>query len=493
MGDEVVTFPMRTFRRCATVVTRSFSLAIVSALLLYLLVGCGGGVQQAQPRRTTPSITGGYEERGGALAVRPAEQSQALEADYYGHQALRLFNGLVTVTAVPEFGGRVMEYKLGDKDLLWANLAEVQASRTLAARPGGEREWRNWGGYKVWPAPQERWGGPPDPPGSSLDGGRWVGRVTKPRGEVVEVELTSPPDASVTGLQITRRLRLFVNSTRLQVTETFKNVSARQIEWSIWDVTQVPGALSPGEKFSEQARIYFPLNPESRFAGGYRTILDKPSSQWRVENGLLEVIYRRETGKIGADSVGGWIAYVDGQSSFTYAKRFDVTPGGNYPDGGCTVEVYTSGELPYMEVEVLSPLHRLAPGESASFTQSWYATRLSGPVRKVTDEAAFRDHLALKCEGDKVVVGGTLGVFAPGKLSVVVVDDADRPVGRAVEIQVSPATMVKLAQSVPLAAGAKAVRVSLEPMGGQAVQIGNFAVAGETTKAAQTAAKGRTR
>jgi hypothetical protein len=99
----------------------------------------------------------------------------------------------------------------------------------------------------------------------------------------------------------------------------------------------------------------------------------------------------------------------------------------------------------------------------------------------------------LKCEGDKVVVGGTLGVFAPGKLSVVVVDDADRPVGRAVEIQVSPATMVKLAQSVPLAAGAKAVRVSLEPMGGQAVQIGNFAVAGETTKAAQTAAKGRTR
>lgn len=473
--------------------TVSVRVVVLSAAMAALAAGCGGGVQQAQPRRSTPSITGAYGESGGSLAVKPAEQAQALEADYYGHQALRLFNGLVTVTAVPEFGGRVMEYKLGDKDLLWANLAEVQAARTLADRPSGEREWRNWGGYKVWPAPQDRWGGPPDPPGSSLDGGRWVGRVIKPRGEFAEVELTSPSDASVTGLQITRRLRLFVNSTRLQVTETFKNVSARQIEWSIWDVTQVPGALSPGEKFSEQARIYFPINPDSRFTGGYRTISDRPTSQWRVENGLLEVIYKRETGKIGADSVAGWIAYVDGQGAFTYAKRFEVTPGANYPDGGCTVEVYTSGDLPYMEVEVLSPLYRLAPGENASFTQSWYATRLSGPIRKVTDEAAFRDHLAVKRDGNKVIVGGTLGVFAPGKIRVMLVDDTGQVLGRPVEQQVSPTTMVKLSQSVPLVAGAKAVRVTIEGAGGQAVQIGNFAVPGEATKTAQTAAKGRPR
>ncbi|MCX7599330.1 MAG: DUF4380 domain-containing protein, partial [Armatimonadetes bacterium] len=278
----------------------------------------------------------------------------------------------------------------------------------------------------------------------------------------------------------------FVNSTRLQVTETFKNVSSRQIEWSIWDVTQVPGALSPGEKFSEHARIYFPINPDSRFTGGYRTISDKPTSQWRVENGLLEVIYRRETGKIGADSVAGWIAYADCQAAFTYAKRFEVTPGANYPDGGCTVEVYTSGDLPYMEVEVLSPLRRLAPGESASFTQNWYATRLGGPIRKVTDEAAFRDHLAVKREGNKLVVGGTLGVFAPGKLKISLVDESDRPVGQAAELQVSPASTVKLSQGVSVAPGAKAVRVSLEPTGGQAVQIGNFAVPGEATQTAQS-------
>jgi hypothetical protein len=63
-----------------------------------------------------------------------------------------------------------------------------------------------------------------------------------------------------------------------------------------------------------------------------------------------------------------------------------VVEGQEYPDEGCSVEVYTnSKDLPYLEMEVLSPLVTLKPGEEYSTWEEWYVKVLSNPVRAEAD------------------------------------------------------------------------------------------------------------
>ena len=418
---------------------------LATALTLF---GCGGGVQQAQPRKSVPTISGG--ESITPTALKAADQVQVVEANYYGHQALRLSNGLVTVVVVPEFGGRIMEYKVADMPLLWANVAEIEGGGKAPQTAAVAAPWKNWGGYKTWPAPQDKWGGPPDPKGSQLEGGRWVGRIVKPRGEVGEVELTSPNDSGVTGLQITRHIKLYVGTTRLTVEETFKNTSSRTIEWSIWNVTQVPGITAPEGRPDQGALIYFPVNPKSKFKGGFRQMVQGGADQWRVlDGGILEVAYKHEQGKIGADSDGGWMAYVDGGKHWAYVKTYTPHPGGDYPEGGCSVEIWAAGDLPYCEMETLTPMHKLAAGATVSATEDWYATRVGSPVQDVTDVAAVEQPVAAKRDGASVRVTGTFGVFLPGKVRVALLGADGKAVGKPVDIAAQPGATVSLNQTLP--------------------------------------------
>jgi hypothetical protein len=101
--------------------------------------------------------------------------------------------------------------------------------------------------------------------------------------------------------------------------------------------------------------------------------------------------YRHIVGKIGIDSTGSWIAVVDGESGKVLVQSMDYQNGVEYPDGA-TVEIWTNGlgtlsaygrtvtmpesveENPYLiESELLGPLTKLDPGESASLTYDWFA------------------------------------------------------------------------------------------------------------------------
>ena len=70
--------------------------------------------------------------------------------------------------------------------------------------------------------------------------------------------------------------------------------------------------------------------------------------------------------KIGAMARPSWTAYwVDG---FLFIKRFDSL-GGEYPDFGCNVEVYTNAGM--LELETLSPLRLLEPDCTVEHRETW--------------------------------------------------------------------------------------------------------------------------
>lgn len=433
-------------------------------LVAAIVAGCGGGVsRRSSVSRRKPTISGtSFPQQ-----LQPTAQARAEKTTYEGWSAFRLTNGLVTAVVVPAIGGRIMEYKLGDHPFLWVNPAEL-GKLYDPPQTEQERTWHNYGGSKVWPAPQANWEGPPDPLGSNLDSGQWTGEIVASRDQAAEIRMVSPEDKQVTGLQITRQVKLFAGTTKLLVTDTFKNVTDKPITWSIWTVTQVPGSLST-DKYNEESRIYFPLNPSSKHEKGFWRAMemDQPGGpeQFQVidEGKLMQVSYHNKLGKIGADSVAGWIAHVDELHDYAFVKRFDVSTVADYPHGGATVEVYTNGgDLSYMEVEVLSPMRTLQPGEESTFAQEWYATKIGGPIRDTTELAAIRESLQLEPTERGLHLSGELGVFAPGTLKVTFVDAAGQPVGAPIPIQVRPEETVVLAHTVEAGSGAEKLTVTLE-------------------------------
>ena len=53
-----------------------------------------------------------------------------------------------------------------------------------------------------------------------------------------------------------------------------------------------------------------------------------------------------------------------------FIKTFDYDEGATYPDFGCNFETFTNAQM--LEVETLSPLRTLAPGESLSHSETWH-------------------------------------------------------------------------------------------------------------------------
>jgi hypothetical protein len=53
-----------------------------------------------------------------------------------------------------------------------------------------------------------------------------------------------------------------------------------------------------------------------------------------------------------------------------FVKKIEHIEGGKYPDCGCNFETFTNGEM--LEIESLSPLRTLEPGESVSHTEQWH-------------------------------------------------------------------------------------------------------------------------
>lgn len=267
-----------------------------------------------------------------------------------------LQRGDTRLVVVPGIGGRIMEFSLKEKNPIWQNPSEFGKVYPIA------NVWHNYGGYKTWNAPQAVWGWPPDP---FLDFGRT-------NVEIIEDGLRVYGAPSLkTGIMFIKEITI-PERGKARIVEKMRNISGREVRWSIWDVTQV---CTP-------CFVVFPAEKNSKFPEGlyFFDEQSRKSSQWKIRNGLVIVEYKGETGKIGLDSSSNWMLYL--KDNLAYVKRFPTVKFANYPDEGCSVEVYTnSKELPYLEMEILSPLVNLKPGEEYSTWEEWYLWLLSRPVK----------------------------------------------------------------------------------------------------------------
>ncbi len=325
-------------------------------------------------------------------------QCKVEKVNYRGWRALKLSNDIVELYVVPDIGGRIVQFAFEGHNYLFVN--DKLAGKVL---PYTEGKWNNYGGDKLWPAPQgwdgpDQWPGPGDP---ILDGGRFSCAILRSEGKEVSIRLTSPPDRERTGIQFSRVISLKAAQSKVFLESTMANVTDRKVSWGIWSVTQIDASNPDGEGYNDQLDFYCALNPRSLFRNKYCVLYGLANNfAWMPDyrRNLFRGHYNYLVGKAGIDSPGGWLASVDGTTGYVLLQEYEYFPGKEYPDD-CSVEFWINGAGSYiaakklteaepdpektprlLEMEILSPLVSLGPGQSYTFKTEWKALKGGFPA-----------------------------------------------------------------------------------------------------------------
>ena len=232
--------------------------------------------------------------------------------------AYQVSNGHTTVSVVPSAGGRVLGFSLDGQQALWTNPALRGKLFPVPQRPTTWEGWRNYGGYKLWPAPQSLWpksvGDGPDP---FLDGGtasvellpqrglRSHGSAQPGHGSPLHPRAGAGPedgraDRAAAAAQHRPAARGVVDLGRDADPRAGQKGRGGRSAARGWAPSRRRRLRRGG--CSTQAWVFFPANPNSPHKNGILPLGDG-QDQWKNEGGLIITDYRRCRGKIGANSL----------------------------------------------------------------------------------------------------------------------------------------------------------------------------------------------
>jgi Domain of unknown function (DUF4380) len=435
------------------------------------------------------------------LAAAPESFAAKIEqTEYQGWKVYRLTNGLISLYIAPQLGGRAIQLELGGQSLFFVN-------KSLAGKVLPESEnnlksgWANYGGDKVWPAPEgwdndNQW---PSIPYYILDGSTWDAEVMTNNSAEVALRVTSPKDPR-SGVQFVRTFHVYAGTTRVKVEELMRNISRRQVRWGIWHLIQNDAADEhDASKPNPELFMYVPLNSHSMFPKGfYNPYGDARHPSYETIDGgrMLRVHYLYRVGKVAADSDAGWYAVVNGQKNTCLVETFKYLSGEKYPDNA-SVESWNDGpgiisrgpfdqtlpddpaKTPYfLESEVLSPFATLEPGDEYNFTVQWSPTRAPNPIHDSVWAGAISEPFSASVNGNQATLRGVFGAFMPGTLEATFYSTLGEELSHENLMSVDPREVVRLDKSIAVPAGAYRVSVRLlDAKGGNRGFLGNVILA----------------
>ncbi|MCX6063505.1 MAG: DUF4380 domain-containing protein [Caldiserica bacterium] len=258
----------------------------------------------------------------------------------------RVSNGTVDVIVTTDVGPRIVRYGFEGKENV---LCEVRDEDGLT---GGDT-WHTFGGHRLWHSPEAnpRTYQPDNVPVPCEDGDRTI--VLKPSIE------------AATGIQKEMKVSLDATGTGVTVMHRLINRGLWPVRLGVWAITvMAPG----GVEVIPQTRVDTGLLPNRSIALWSYARMDDPRVHW----GDRFVVLHQDPAikspyKLGLTDEAGWAAYFNKHSVFM--KRFAFVPREEYPDFGVNYESYTTDFM--LEMETLSPLHTLQPGETMEHAESW--------------------------------------------------------------------------------------------------------------------------
>lgn len=270
-------------------------------------------------------------------------------------RAGRLSNDIIELVVTQEVGPRIMHFA-------FTGGANVFAQRKAFMGKTGGDEWVNYGGHRLWIAPEDRQltYQPDNSPVELTMNGETLGAL-------------QPLEAI--GLQKELLITLHRSDAHVRIVHRLHNRGP-------WPITVAPWALSV---MTHGGTAILPLPPrgthtENLLPTSSLTLwayTDLSDPRWTF--GREHILLRQDAStatpqKIGGMVPSGWLAYaLPGQ---LFVKRFElVRRNGTYPDMNCSAEIFTNDWM--LELETLGPLQTIVPGDSIEHVEEWSLHKLA--------------------------------------------------------------------------------------------------------------------
>lgn len=239
-------------------------------------------------------------------------------------------------------------------------------------------DWRNWGGDKLWWAPQIDWrrAMPPGwPPDTTIDG-PWQLLAHAPTRALMQ-----SPVSPWAGIRARREISLASDAPHVVIRNSFLREAAKAQRVSLWSITQ----LQMPQWCWLEAR---PRPGEEPYVNLRRHLNPRPYVRFEPENGCIRVTPTlRERFMVGTR--GSWLAAV--YPDVVVVQRVSPYPDGQYAEH-VSLQLF-SCEF-YTELETLGGLRNLAVGETVSNLVEWWILPRPAGLSEAGLNAWIRAHLA---------------------------------------------------------------------------------------------------
>ncbi len=266
----------------------------------------------------------------------------------------QLSNAHAEVLVTLDVGPRIISYKTPESQNVLNALPEELGK-------SGETGFVVRGGHRLWVSPEDD-------------------RSYAPDNKPVQFEQTASgairvENASEAPWQVRKAMTISLapTSSAVRIEHRITNEGDRPITIAAWALTvMAPGGLeilpqpplgehgkgAPGREFLP-TRLLVPWS-----------FTDLSDERWTL--GRRFITLRGEPGrsatKLGLLHTEGWAGYI--LPGALFIKTVDCIPDAHYPDFGCNYETFTKDT--FLEMETLSPLRALEPGQSVDHVETWH-------------------------------------------------------------------------------------------------------------------------
>ena len=266
--------------------------------------------------------------------------------------SLALSNGTVEIVATTEVGPRILYYGFIRGENILGEHFDAKVDTALG-------EFKPYGGHRLWIAPENM------PNSYAPDNTPVEYELDERKNSVRLIQPIEPKTQTQKEIKIT----LDESGSGVTIQHKITNRGSNEIEMAAWALTVMCGGgicEIPNEPFAPYSGETL-LPVRNLTCWSYTDLSD---SRWQFDKNFIRLHVDRnkaEPQKIGVLNKQGWAAYQVGNLKFI--KRFDFTENVAYPDLNSNTELYTAGG--FVEIESLSPLKKVAPGEVVQHFERW--------------------------------------------------------------------------------------------------------------------------
>ena len=302
------------------------------------------------------------------------------EVDFenYG-RCVQMSNRMIDIVVTIDCGPRIVRFGYIDEaNVLYNDLERKYVNRdpSIAERYGNDAAFYCYGGHRVWLSPERM-------PETYYPDNEPVVYGILPEGVIF-----TPARQKRNDMQLSFEIIMSDGTTDIMVVHSAKNCSKEKQTCALWSVTMMNGG---GTELIPQNRDNTNITLPNRILTVWPNT-DFKDERISIMNKYLTVRHddsRDDTLKLGINNVLGYAAYSN--HGYTLVKRYVHNSQAQYPDFGCSYETYVCKD--YVEMESLSPLYTIEPGEGIRHVENLSLFKTADTICP-TDDDLIDDFIA---------------------------------------------------------------------------------------------------